>query len=153
MYSGDSLIEEMSFNPATDGRQSADGRPYHSLTAYGQSWDRLYGMDVRTVFPGHGRPYSNLRGKIEKLRAFHDRRRDKILRILETNGAVHGSQSGITRFGIARQLFPAMQGLEVYHRIAAVRVHLEVLEADKLVCSSPGDSGLVYRLCRERIPV
>lgn len=148
LISGDGLIEEMSFNPATDARQWADGRPYHSLTAYRQSWDSLYGLDVRKVFPGHGRPYPDLRKKIERLMEFHERRRGEILRILGRHGAVRGSQSGMTRFDTARRLFPAMQGLEVYHRIAAVRVHLEVLEAEGLVSSTPGDSGLVYSLCR-----
>ncbi len=147
LYSGDSLIEEMAFNPATDALKPDNSGAYQSLSMYRQSWDRLYELDVREVFPGHGRPYANLREKIGQLREFHDRRKKEILRVLEWQSASPGSQTGLTRLDVAKQLFPAMQGFEVFHRIAAVRAHLEVLEAEGLVSSMVGSNGLVYMLC------
>jgi len=146
LYSGDSLIEEMSFNPVTDVLTVNGGHAYQSLRMYRQSWDRVHEMNIREVFPGHGRPYSNWREKIDRLRRFHDRRSREILRILGTQPAAQASQSGLTRLEVARQLFPAMQGIEVFHRIAAVRAHLQVLESDALVLSKQGDTGLIYSL-------
>lgn len=146
LYSGDSLIEEMAYNPVTDALTPDDGRPYRSLTMYGQSWDRLYTMNVREVFPGHGRPYSNVRDKIDGLRRFHERRRNEILRVLGAQQASPESQSGLTRLEVARKLFPAMQGFEVFHRITAVRAHLEVLEAEGVILSKLGKAGLMYSL-------
>ena len=121
---------------------------YQSLTECRHTWNRLSELNVRKVFPGHGRAYSNLRERIQHLRAFHEHRRCEILSVLETRRSAQGSQSGFTRLELARRLFPTIKEIEVYYRITAVRAHLEVLEAEGLVSSTPGDSGLVYSLCR-----
>jgi glyoxylase-like metal-dependent hydrolase (beta-lactamase superfamily II) len=146
LYCGDSLIEEIGFNPATDAFERPDGRLFRSLESYTETMDTLYGLEVRRVFPGHGPPYEKPRDKIRKLRTFHERRRSEILRILTEYGTDHKADPGMSQFSLALQLFPSMQGIERYHRVAAIRAHLEILESEAVVSSAMKEQCRLYRV-------
>lgn len=146
LYSGDGLIEEITYNPATDNREGDDGQAYSSLTAYVHSLKQADGLTISEVYPGHGNSYSNPGEKIRQLHEFHDLRKREILRILGEEKADTATTPGLTRFQLATRLFPAMNGIEIYHRICAVHAHLEALEAESKVASTRESFGRCYEI-------
>ncbi|MEJ2719008.1 MAG: MBL fold metallo-hydrolase [Deltaproteobacteria bacterium] len=141
IFSGDSLLEEITCNPAAQAPASEENRTYYALTSYQDSLQLIQDLPVQRVLPGHGAPYRNHRTHIRQLRHHHQRRRQDILRILEDHRVRHGGKAGATAFMVASELFPSFSGIEIFHRICAVRVHLEVLEQQGLVrrCRQNGD--------------
>lgn len=129
LFSGDCLIEEITFNPALLEAIESIAPGYRALAAYRSSLKRVRELPVSRVFPGHGPPYGGHRERIDRLLAFHDERRDAVCCALEGPELVEGA----TCLDIARRLFPAMEALEVYYRVFAVRVHLEALMDEGLV--------------------
>ncbi|MEW6347767.1 MAG: MBL fold metallo-hydrolase [Thermodesulfobacteriota bacterium] len=119
LFSGDALLEEITYNPALEvGRVPEE---YRSVHAYHETLNLLDDTRIRTVFPGHGAPFSDHGRRIAAFRRFHGLRRDRILALLWE------ADRGLTVFDVAIRLFPAASGLEVYYRVCAVHVHLAVL--------------------------
>lgn len=150
LFSGDSLLEELTLNPVTDLSISTNGESYRGLHSYRSTLKTLGEIPVNLVMPGHGRAYSELGERIEQLRAHHDHRSGQILNILRAKGSVTRPDIGMTQFMIAGTLFPSMNDIEVYHRIAAVRFHLEALESQGLVEKRRSEGGnFHYSSCVE----
>jgi len=136
LFSGDALLEEITFNPATETGEGEKRGGYRSLTAYMDSLERIESLPVKEVFPGHGASFSNHRERIRQLRAHHLNRSSEIVRILGDRDASSSISTGTTRFELAKRLFPSAVGVELFHRLAAVHVHLEVLEEEGRVSRS-----------------
>lgn len=54
------------------------------LRAYLASLNRIYRLEVDMVLPGHRRPFSNCRNRIDQLQAYHYNRAQEVRAILET---------------------------------------------------------------------
>ena len=132
LFTGDSLLEEITFNPATDVANSEMPANYNRLDAYRDSLNRLSHLPVSEVQPGHGTPYSHFVSMIERLLAFHEERAKRVLEVLRRNQGEDGD-SGMTLFAMAKSLFPSMRGMEIYYRIGAIGAHLATLERMRLV--------------------
>ncbi len=148
LFSGDCLIEEIACNPG--GRRFwVEGEPsYRALDAYLASLDLIEGLSVKQVFPGHGHPYEDPRRRIPRFRAHHDARRRNILKILKDMSAGRTTR-GVTPFTIASALFPAMEGLELFYRVCATHVHLEVLEHQGVAAGESKSGARLYCLSHE----
>jgi glyoxylase-like metal-dependent hydrolase (beta-lactamase superfamily II) len=133
LFSGDSLLEEITFNPATETRADNRAPEYRSLASYRWSLELMSTLLTKEVFPGHGSPFSNVEKTITRLRNHHLDRSEKILAILKDWKARKDSAEGATRCQIAKELFPSAVGVELFHRLAAVYVHLVDLEDKGLV--------------------
>jgi glyoxylase-like metal-dependent hydrolase (beta-lactamase superfamily II) len=53
------------------------------LMSYLQSLDKVYGLDVEHVLPGHRRPFSRFRERVDELKRHHEKRAAEALTILE----------------------------------------------------------------------
>jgi glyoxylase-like metal-dependent hydrolase (beta-lactamase superfamily II) len=133
LISGDSVLEEMTCNPASRIREAEQGRSFRILSAWLDSLEKIERLPVNEVLPGHGSPYSDLGRRIEYLRSFHLRRREEILAAMDAIASNHGRERGVTPFMTAERLFPSMQGIEVFHRVCGVRIHLEAMLEEGLV--------------------
>lgn len=133
LFSGDSLIEEIAFNPAleSDGKEPVPG--YRSLPSYRASLDLLESLPVKTVLPGHGSPFSDVPTTVARLRNHHLERSSRILNLLETWNTGHPCEEAPTRYRIAMELFPSASGPELFYRLGAVHVHFSDLVAKGLV--------------------
>ncbi len=148
LISGDSVLEEMTCNPASRICEAEQGRRFRILNSYLDSLEKIESLPVKEVLPGHGSPFSDLGKRIEYLRSFHLRRREEILGAMERTASTPRSENGVTPFTIAKQLFPSMSGIEIFHRICGVRVHLEAMEEEGLVVSEKQGDELSYSLGR-----
>jgi glyoxylase-like metal-dependent hydrolase (beta-lactamase superfamily II) len=145
LFSGDCLLEEVTSNPADRRFRIGGEASYRALDAYSASLDLIEGLPVKQVFPGHGDPYGDPQPRIAGLRAHHDARRTNILKIL--NGMTDGRHvRRATPFTIASILFPSVEGLELFYRVCATRVHLEVLEHEGIAACRTESGTLRYFL-------
>lgn len=128
-FTGDSLLEEITFNPATDLTNPYIPKDFRRLKSYRESLQKMIRLPVREVQPGHGAPYCNHRSVIERLLTFHEERSVHIIRILRNRRG----NKGLTLCQIAEELFPSMIGLDLYYRVAAVEAHVEELAERGLV--------------------
>lgn len=132
LFTGDSLLEEITFNPATDVSNSEIPANYARLDAYKDSLDRLSRLPISEARPGHGPLQSDCQAEIERLFSFHEERSKRVLEVLRRNRTADDDR-GMTVFTIAKSLFPSMFGMETYYRVAAIEAHLETLERMSLV--------------------
>jgi len=148
LISGDTLLAHISSNAIVEfrparGREgdAAGGREpgglvrEKSLVVYLASLRRLAALEVREVFPGHGRPFTGHREIISKRMAHYESRKAAISRVLEETGPAPA-------FHIASVLFPDEVGvMGRFLALSEVLGHLDLLEADGRV--TRGLNGVV----------
>ncbi len=144
LFSGDTLLEEVTCNPATDETEAEQIRTDQILSACRNSLELIEDLPVKRVLPGHGLPFSKHRKRIRRILDHHQRRRAEILRVLDELAHVHDKAGGVTQYMLAQRLFPPMTGVEYYHRCCAVRVHLEALAREGLVERHKEIGPIVY---------
>ena len=135
LFSGDSLIEEITFNPALESEGEEPISGYLSLASYRASLDLIESLPVKKTLPGHGSPFSDVAGTVERLRKHHVERSTKILDLLKTWRNRHSYEEAPTQNRIAFEMFPSASSLELFYRVAAVHVHLCDLVAKGMVAS------------------
>ncbi len=95
------------------------------------SLEKLATLDVRRVLPAHGRPFDDLRGRVDEIRAHHQVRLDAVREALSTGP--------IDAYRVARQLFPLLRSAhEERFAHAEVLAHLRYLEKQGEVRQSEG---------------
>jgi glyoxylase-like metal-dependent hydrolase (beta-lactamase superfamily II) len=75
LFSGDHLLPKISPNIGLHPQSSAD-----PLGDYLQSLRRVAGLEVETVLPAHGEPFTDLAGRIEEIGRHHRERKDLLVR-------------------------------------------------------------------------
>jgi glyoxylase-like metal-dependent hydrolase (beta-lactamase superfamily II) len=142
LLGGDHLLERISSNPIAhwpiDDRKPEDSSAApdrrRALIEYIASVRRTSELNVSLVLPGHGRPFSDHRGIIERRIAMHERRAGTILGAM--NGAVSAAELG-------RRLWRDVSGTEAYLVLSEVLGHLDLLEESGKVRGLE-DGGLVF---------
>lgn len=101
-----------------------DARP-NPLRDYYDSLARVRDLPVRLILPGHGRPFTDLAGRVDELRQHHDERAAQTLAALRTY------PEGANAYVLAADLFGARLRTPDDHRFALVETlaHLEDLRA------------------------
>ncbi|HPK54485.1 MAG TPA: MBL fold metallo-hydrolase [Smithellaceae bacterium] len=139
-FSGDHILEDITPNIAM---WAADGNP---LQEYMDSLDKIDGLDIRLVFPGHRRIFSGHRKRIAELKKHHQARAEEILVILR-NGGLNAYQvaSQMTwdidckrweDFPVPQKWFAAGEALS----------HLQYLLAGNKLRRETGEGGIYYSL-------
>lgn len=135
LFSGDSLLEKITSNPMAEISSPAGKASYKSLGRYLASLEVIEALPVTRVLPGHGPPFSNHRKRVKELYAHHRARMEEVLKILKENNANSEAGSGVTQFMLAKRLFHALEGVELFLGLSEVQGHLEVLQDKGLVFS------------------
>ncbi len=115
LFSGDCILGEIIADPTSNMK---------GLVEHQASLDSIADLPVQKVLPGHGAAFSSHRRRIGRIRAYHERRSQKILSIFKRSD----DPSAERRFSIASELFPPMKGMDVLYCVSTVRAHLELLE-------------------------
>jgi glyoxylase-like metal-dependent hydrolase (beta-lactamase superfamily II) len=105
-----------------------NSRP-NPLRDYMTSLAAVRDLPVRLVLPGHGRPFADLAGRVDELRAHHEERAAEIVRLLATR------PGGSTAFALAVELFGERLSAVEQQRFALAETlaHLEDLRERGLV--------------------
>jgi glyoxylase-like metal-dependent hydrolase (beta-lactamase superfamily II) len=82
LIAGDHLIKHISSNPLVTRPRDGSGRRPKALVAYLASLRMTRELDVALVLPGHGDPITDHRELIDQRIALHERRADKLERLI-----------------------------------------------------------------------
>jgi glyoxylase-like metal-dependent hydrolase (beta-lactamase superfamily II) len=135
LFSADHLLERVSPNPLIE--LGIEGRPpeFKPLISYFRSVERLRGIPIELVLPGHAVPFGNYLEVIDSLYAFYERRQNKLLKAFQTGP--------MTVYEAMRELFETDTGFELFLTLSETMGNLEMLEEKGMV--SREDDGNVIR--------
>jgi glyoxylase-like metal-dependent hydrolase (beta-lactamase superfamily II) len=116
-----------------------NSRP-NPLRDYSAALAAVRDLPARLALPGHGRPFADLAGRVDELRAHHEERARQTLATLATHPA------GADAYTLAAELFGARLRTADDHRFALVETlaHLEDLRARGRVELCERSGRLVY---------
>ena len=143
LVGGDHMLERISSNPIAhapiDDRDPAavaagPDRP-RPLVAYLDSLHATAALDVGTILPGHGEPFTGHRELLAKREEMHARRLRRILR------AVDGRR---TAADMTRVLWRQLPVTQAYLALSEVLGHLDLLVRDGLVREAERDGRVVW---------
>jgi glyoxylase-like metal-dependent hydrolase (beta-lactamase superfamily II) len=138
LFSGDHIIKHITPNPLIEiNRNHLRDPSYQSLKAYLNSLDKLIGLDVRFVFPGHGEYIGDLSGIISTYRVHHRERMDLVWNALKRQSR--------PIYHLIDDVFPFVPENDVFLAVSEIFVHLEILiNEGRAELADPGPPAL-YR--------
>lgn len=138
LFSGDHIIKHITPNPIVELKRTYLSDPnYQSLKAYLNSLDRLNGLDVRFVFPGHGECIYDLPYIIGTYKDHHQKRMDVIWRALKKKPR--------SLYDLIGDVFKYLPETELFLAVSDILGHIEILITEgKAELIDPGPPGL-YR--------
>ncbi len=152
LFSGDTLLEEITSNPVVELKAPEENHGYRSLVEFETTLKRLKELSVITVLPGHGAPYTRHAHRVEELQNHHKARTRQVLEILAANQREQPEAHGMTELMVCKQLFPSLNGMDIFLGLSEARAHLEWLEKRGLVSFAIRDGHRVYRAVSESAP-
>jgi glyoxylase-like metal-dependent hydrolase (beta-lactamase superfamily II) len=138
LFSGDHIIKHITPNPFVEiNRNHLPDSQYQSLRAYLESLDKLSGLEVRFVFPGHGEYIDDLPGIISSYRVHHGERMDLVWKALKAQSR--------PIYDLIDDVFPFVPENDVFLAVSEIFVHLEILVNEgRAALADPGPPAL-YR--------
>ena len=145
LFSGDSLIQETICNPAAEQVYSDLWNGYNGLAAHKVTLDAVKSLTVRQVYPGHGRPFTNLSKRLALIGTQHEKRRNNLINLLQDCKPQPDEDSGLTVFQLVRKLFPNFNELAGFVNLSGVRAHLGILAEEGIAaCRNNGKTERYY---------
>lgn len=133
LFSSDHILNNITPNPIIETNRDRLRDPnYRSLMAYRDSLDKIAGLNVKYVFPGHDEYSEDLSGIISRYRKHHQQRADFVLNVV--------GKKTLPIYHLLRDMFPHVSGEEVFLALSEVIAHLEALISEgraELVESGP----------------
>ena len=138
LFSGDHIIKHITPNPLIEMKRDRLRDPhYQSLKAYLKSLDKLAGLEVRFVFPGHGEYIEDLPGIVSTYRVHHRQRMDLVWNALKKKSR--------PIYHLINDVFPFVPEDDIFLAISEILVHLEILiNEGRADLTDPGPPAL-YR--------
>jgi glyoxylase-like metal-dependent hydrolase (beta-lactamase superfamily II) len=135
LLGGDHLLGHISSNPLLTrplgaGPEGGGPRP-QALLSYIDSLKATREMDIGLVLPGHGDPILDHRALIDERLRMHDRRAEKILRLIATRPR--------TAHEIAHEMWGNVAVTQAYLTLSEVLGHVDLLLEDGRVTESEED--------------
>jgi glyoxylase-like metal-dependent hydrolase (beta-lactamase superfamily II) len=120
LFSADHIIKHITPNPFVEtNRDNLRDPHYQSLKAYLHSLDKLAGLEVRFVFPGHGEYIEDLPAIISAYRVHHRERMELVWKALKRKSR--------PLYHLIDDVFPFVPENDVFLAISEIFVHLEIL--------------------------
>jgi len=138
LFSGDHIIKHITPNPFIELKRHHLCDPhYQSLRAYSESLDKLTGLEVRFVFPGHGEYIEDLLDIISTYRVHHRERMELVWNALKKKSR--------PLYDIIDDVFACVPEGHLFLAISEIFVHLEILiNEGRAELADPGPPAL-YR--------
>ncbi len=140
LIGGDHLIAHISSNPLIarplGAAPDATQRP-KALVTYLASMRETRAMDLRVVLPGHGEPVDDHRALIDERFEGHERRKEKIAKIL--------ADAPRTAHAIAQAMWGNVAVTQAYLTLSEVLGHLDLLLAEGRVAEDEAGGVVTFR--------
>jgi glyoxylase-like metal-dependent hydrolase (beta-lactamase superfamily II) len=136
LIAGDHVLGEITSNPILEAPLPGTRARPRSLPDYLAALERVAGLRVLWVYPGHGAPFQGHRKLIRERLAFHDRRAAKVLGFLAGGPA--------TVYDLSRRLFPNLAGVDLFLGLSETLGHLDLLEDRGQVAVQRAGRVLLY---------
>lgn len=137
-FAGDFLLPHITPNPVAEFDPGQPGKRIKVLSFYLQGLERINGLEITTVWPGHGEAFSDHRRLIAAYRAHHESRLRYILELLRTRGE-------LTVYQLTRLAFPDLKGFAIFLGLSEIQAHVDLLQDRGLVAARKQDKVLYYR--------
>lgn len=138
LFSSDHILKNLIPKPIIPlSREKLRDRNYRSLIAYDNSLDRISGMDVQYIFPGHGEWISDINSIIRHYREDRSQRRDLVWQ------AVNKKESPL--YCLVKEVFPHAEKDDLFIALSELIAHLEVLVEKGLAEIIDDGPPVIYR--------
>lgn len=124
LYSGDTLLSHISTNPSVHAL--FDERC--GLKTFQRSLERIQGLPITEVLPGHGKKIEDHKKRIQEILEEHTKRREKVINCLKKDPQ--------PLLMITKKVFGEVPISEIILALAECYDHLRVLEKEGVVTSS-----------------
>jgi glyoxylase-like metal-dependent hydrolase (beta-lactamase superfamily II) len=133
---GDHLIKAFSVNAFIEPPNTDDVKRPKPLLQYRNSLEKVNLLPLKTIYPGHGEPYSNHTDLIKARLQEQEKRCEQILAILATNRK--------SIFEICTVMYPRLKGKTVFLGLSQIQGHLDLLEERQQVCFTQNGPVVEY---------
>ncbi|MGM7683609.1 MBL fold metallo-hydrolase [Cytobacillus sp. Hm23] len=138
-FAGDHLLKDISVNAFIEPPIPFEQERPKPLIQYRESLMKTRALPLTTIYPGHGRPFSDHVSIIDRRLNEHNYRCDQIRKVLRT--------SDKTVYQICIEVFPRLKGKLVFLGLSQVQGHLDLMESRNEVFVDKSSEGInVYRL-------
>ncbi len=138
LFSGDHILKDITPNPLiTLDRNKLRNPEYQSLQAYKSSLEKVSGLDVSSVFTGHGNFIEDMKGVLQSYETHQTRRTNLVLEAL--------GKSSATAFELVDKVFPLIKKEELFLALSEIMAHLGLLEIEGRVEKEEEGTPIVYR--------
>lgn len=120
LFSGDSLLEHITPNAFNLLPEESGG-----LRSYLQTLEKIRGLEIDTVYPGHGKPFHDFRGIIDRYFDFYEKRKSALISILSPD-------RGMKITDIIARLFGDLSVVEQFLAVSEVLGYIEILRTEDL---------------------
>jgi glyoxylase-like metal-dependent hydrolase (beta-lactamase superfamily II) len=138
LLASDHLLPHISPNALAEAPPPGTPERPRPLLQYRRELQRLRDLPVSVIYPGHGGPFDDLVGHIDRRLREHEQRCDRIAEVLAT-----GPRTAVQ---VSAALFPRLRGRGVFLGISEVVGHLDLLVERGRVAAERRDGALWYRL-------
>jgi glyoxylase-like metal-dependent hydrolase (beta-lactamase superfamily II) len=135
LIAGDHLIKHISSNPLISRLVGSKERP-QSLVTYIESLRKTQAMDLDLVLPGHGDPVTEHAELIDSRLALHERRAEKIWRLI--------AERPRTAYDVAQAMWGNIAVTQAYLTLSEVVGHVDLLMNDGRVVEHDDDGVVRY---------
>ncbi len=122
LFSGDHILKKITPNPVLQPFSDFFGERFQGLVSYRRSLERLHGLSVETVLPGHGEEFHALNNRLEEIHRHIEERKESFLAILR--------KGGLTPLQVAEDLFPELPRSQILLALFEVIGHLDLLQEE-----------------------
>ncbi|HMA33707.1 MAG TPA: MBL fold metallo-hydrolase [Chloroflexia bacterium] len=137
LIAGDHLLAEVSSNPVLEAPLLGERARPRMLPLYVESLTRVAALPVLWVYPGHGRPFQGHRKLIKGRLQHHEERAARLLAMVQ--------QQPADCYTLSRQLFPRLEGVDIFLGFSETLGHLDLLEDRGQIQIDPARRPLIYR--------
>ena len=123
LFSGDQLLPAITPTPAIQFTDNGSGPiRFHSLPEFVDSMEGIDASGLTFCYPGHGEPFEDVHGAIERTLTGIRERTERVVEALRTGGPR-------TVFGMCESLYPRAANRRFWQVIATVQGNLDLAEA------------------------
>jgi glyoxylase-like metal-dependent hydrolase (beta-lactamase superfamily II) len=136
---GDFLLPHITPNPLVEFDPDDPSKRIHTLGVYLEGLHKVNEMEIKTVWPGHGKVFSEHRKLIASYYKHHENRFNYILELLRNHGEMNV-------FELSHLAYPGLNGFDIFLGISEIQAHLDILEDRDLIFTREQEKIFYYRV-------